>query len=50
LEGYNHVQDSSEIIIQKEESSELKVFDMDYLMGGEGGGETKSNFYGSLDR
>lgn len=34
LEGYNNVQDSSEIILQKEDSSELKVYDMDYLMGG----------------
>ena len=40
--------DSVEVILQKEESSDLKVYDMDYLM--DAGGQTKDNFYGSLDR
>ena len=47
LEGL-HLQDSSQVVLNKEDSSELKIYDMDYLMG-DGAGETKDNFY-SLDR
>jgi hypothetical protein len=32
LEGIN-MQDSSELVINKEVNSELKIFDVDYLMG-----------------
>lgn len=49
LEGvYNN--DASELNLNKRDSnaSELQIFDMDYLMGESG--ETKENFYGSLDR
>ena len=41
LEGVN---ESSEIILGKEEQSELKVYDMDFLMNENG--ETKENFFG----
>lgn len=48
LEGV--YQDGSELNLNKRDSngSELQIFDMDYLMGDNG--ETKDNFYGSLDR
>jgi len=29
--------DSSEVILQKEDQSDLKVYDMDFLMGDNGG-------------
>lgn len=43
------MQDSSELVINKEAASELKIYDADYLMG-EGGGETKDYFYNPLER
>lgn len=46
LEGVN-MQDSSELVINKEAASELKIYDADFLM--EGGPETKDNFF-SLER
>lgn len=42
------MQDSSELAINKQASSELKIYDVDYLM--EGGPETKDNFFNPLDR
>jgi hypothetical protein len=33
----------------KENNSELKVYDMDFMMN-DGAGETKDNFFGSLER
>jgi hypothetical protein len=50
IEGVS-MQDSSEIILlkDKENNSELKVYDMDFMMN-DGAGETKDNFFGSLER
>lgn len=47
LEGVN-LQDSSELVIDKEAASELKIYDADYYMM-DGAPETKDNFY-NLDR
>ena len=49
LDGYDLNQDSAEVILPKEDNSELKIYDMEFLMG-DNGGETKENFFGSLDR
>jgi hypothetical protein len=43
------MQDSSDVILNKESSSEIKIYEMDYLMG-DGGAETKDNFYVGLER
>ena len=44
------MEDSSELALNnnKDSISEIKIYDADYLMG-DGGAETKDNFYG-LDR
>lgn len=39
------MQDSSELALNKDSISEIKIYDADYLMG-DGGAETKDNFYG----
>ena len=41
--------DSSEVILQKEEHSDLKVYDMEFMMN-DNGGETKYNFFGSGEK
>lgn len=44
------MQDSSEIALNnKEGTSDIKIYEMDYLMG-DGGAETKDNFYVGLER
>lgn len=42
------MQDSSEIVINKEANSEFKIYDADFLM--QGVPETKDNFYNPLER
>jgi hypothetical protein len=50
IEGYNINADSSDVILHnKEDNSELKIYDIDNILG-DNGGETKDNFFGTLDR